>query len=80
MLRSSLGLLIPGTVIGTGCALLLWDRVSSALSEQEAAMLEIPMNTGSIAVIAAFQLLSALLLVLVIGVHMTKDKPLSKRK
>lgn len=78
--RSSLGLLIPGTVIGTGCALLLWDRVSSALSEQEAAMLEIPMNTGSIAVIAAFQLLSALLLVLVIGVHMTKDKPLSKRK
>lgn len=80
LLRSSLGLLIPGTVIGTGCALLLWDRVSSALSEQEAAMLEIPMNTGSIAVIAAFQLLSALLLVLVIGVHMTKDKPLSKRK
>ena len=80
LLRSSLGLLIPGTVIGTGCALLLWDRVSSALSEQEAAMLEIPMNTGSIAVIAAFQLLSALLLVLVIGVYMTKDKPLSKRK
>lgn len=80
LLTSSMGLLIPGTAIGAGCGMLLWDKVSAALSENEAAMLDIRMNVGNIGLVTGLQLVSALALVLVVSVHMTKNKNLSKRK
>ena len=80
MLNGSLGLLIPGTILGAGVGMLLWDKVAAALSENGSAMLDIRMNVGSIVTVAALQLVSALVLVLVIAVHMTKNKNLSKRK
>ena len=80
LLSSSLGLLIPGTVLGTGCGILLWDQVVAALTENAAAMLGIQMNAGSITAVAAVQLVAALVLVLLLAVHATKHKSLSKRK
>lgn len=80
MLSSALGLLIPGTVIGTGCGMLLWDEVAATLSENGTTMLDIRMNTGSMTAVAVMQLVTALVLVLVMAVHMTKNRNLSKRK
>ena len=80
LLTSSMGLLIPGTAIGTGCGMLLWDKVSAALSENEVALLDIRMNVGNIALVTGLQLAFTLVLVLLISVHMTKNKNLYKRK
>ena len=80
LLTSSMGLLIPGTAIGTGCGMLLWDKVSTALSENEVALLDIRMNVGNIALVTGLQLVFTLVLVLLISVHMTKNKNLYKRK
>lgn len=80
MLSSALGLLIPGTVIGTGCGMLLWDGVAATLSENGTTMLDIRMNTGSMTAVAVMQLVTVLVLVLVMAVHMTKNRNLSKRK
>ena len=80
LLTGSMGLLIPGTVIGTGCGMLLWDKVSAALSENEVALLDIRMNVGNIALVTGLQLAFTLVLVLSISVHMTKNKNLYKRK
>lgn len=80
LLSSSLGLLIPGTVIGTGCGMLMWRKVAATLSENGAAMLDIQMNAGSMTAVAAAQLVIASILVLMLAVYATKCGNLSKRK
>lgn len=80
LISSSLGLLIPGTVIGAGCGMLMWRKVAATLSENGAAMLDIQMNAGSMTAVAAAQLVIALVLVLMLAVYATKSGNLSKRK
>lgn len=80
LISSSLGLLIPGTVIGTGCGMLMWRKVAATLSENGAAMLDIQMNAGSMTAVAAAQLVIASVLVLMLAVYATKSGNLSKRK
>lgn len=80
LLSSSLGLLIPGTILGAGGGMLLWDKVAAALSENGAAMLDIRMNAGSMTAVAVMQLVIALTFVLLLAVHATKNKNLFQRK
>lgn len=80
MLNSSLGLLIPGTILGAGVGMLLWDKVTATLSENGTAMLDIRMNAGSMTAVAVMQLVIALIFVLLLAVHATKNKNLSQRK
>lgn len=80
MLNSSLGLLIPGTILGAGVGMLLWDKVAAALSENGAAMLDIRMNARSMTAVAVMQLVIALIFVLLLAVHATKNKNLYQRK
>lgn len=80
MLNGSLGLLIPGTILGAGVGMLLWDKVAAALSENGSAMLDIRMNAGSMTAVAVMHLVIALTFVLLLAVHATKNKNLFQRK
>lgn len=80
LISSSLGLLIPGSVIGTGCGMLLWDKVTASLVENGAAVLNIQMNSWGIAAVAAVQLTMAVALILVLAAFITRSNNLSKRK
>lgn len=44
---SSMGILIPGTVIGMGVGLFLWDKVSALLLRSSKVMIEISLDAGS---------------------------------
>lgn len=74
MALSSLGVLVPGTVLGLilGCA--LWQRVVSELMSSARVVLSLELDVLSLALIALVQLLLAAFLAILISVPMTREK------
>lgn len=74
MALSSLGILVPGTVLGLifGCA--LWQKVVGELMSSARVVLELKLDVLSLAVVAAVQLLLASVLAFLISIPMTRQK------
>lgn len=80
ILGSSLGILIPSTILGAGAAMLLWQGVVDMIAADGAAALEIRMNISTMVSIAAVQLALAAVLVFLLSLPMTGSKSLMTRK
>lgn len=80
MLLSCMGLLIPGTVIGTGIGLLLWRKVSDFLIQWSEADISVELDAAGLWAAAAVQVVFVALLTLIIAVSMAKRANLMKRK
>lgn len=80
ILGSSLGILVPGAVLGAGAGMLLWQRVVDMLAAEGSAALGIQMNAAAMVSIAAVQLVLAAVLVCLLSLPMTGSRSLMKRK
>lgn len=80
VLISALGVLIPGTLLGAGAGIALWQSVVDRLTADITAGLSIEMDVPALISIVSAQLLFALLLVLLIAVPASRVKSLGKRK
>ena len=76
----SIGILVPGTVIGIGAGAILWKHVVDALMNSAKVMVAIELHFLNIALPAIIQLLVALLLTLQFAHVITKKILLSKRR
>ncbi len=79
ILTSGLGILLPGTVLGAACSLLLWDWVVNALAAVVAADLELALDMGTILAISAGQLVLALALTGLVSLPLTLGKLMNRR-
>ena len=73
------GILLPGTVIGTGAGMLLWQRVVNALAESVGTAITLEMDMITLIAVALVQLALALLLTALLALPMTRDQGLAKR-
>lgn len=80
IMLSSLGLAIPGTVIGTAAGLLLWQRVSAFLAEWSGAEVELELSALSLWSAAGAQLVFVAAATLIVAIPMAKRANLMKRK
>ena len=80
VLVSSLGILLPGTILGSLLAMILWGVVVGRLLTVSGAMFSLTLDLGTLALIALAQLLLALALTLLLAIPMTKHENLMKRK
>ena len=74
MALSTLGILVPGTVLGLifGCA--LWQKVVGELTSSARVVLELELDVLSLALVAAAQLAVAFVLAFFISVPMTRQR------
>lgn len=77
---SSAGILIPGTLIGMVCGMLLWQRVIAAIASGAGTMVSLEMDIASLAIIAAVQLLAAFVFTALVALPLTRDKGLANRR
>ena len=80
VLVSSLGILLPGTILGAVLGIVLWGVVVGRLLTVSGAMFSLTLDLGTLALIALAQLLLALALTLLLAIPMTKHENLMKRK
>ena len=76
---TSLGILLPGTVLGTIAGALLWSRVVQALLRSGESTLAVEMEMEILAVVAAVQLAAMSLLVLLVGISQSRSRGISDR-
>lgn len=67
ILTNSFGILLPGTVMGAYAAVLFWDSITASLMETAGLNLKIQLNLLDIVIIAAGQLVLAMLLVYIVA-------------
>ena len=79
ILLTGLGILLPGTILGTAAAVVLWDRVVHTLTAVVVADLELQLDPGVIISISAVQLLLALVLTGIVTLPMTLGKLMNRR-
>lgn len=77
---SVIGILLPGTVIGTLLGTVLWDRVSEALKASAKVVLQIQMNLYSLVQAALVQTIFVLLVTGLLALRMTGKYTAMKRK
>ncbi|MCD7755157.1 MAG: ABC transporter permease [Firmicutes bacterium] len=77
---SSAWLLVPGTVLGTGAGMLLWNSVVGRLTSSVDETLTVEMEPLVLVGIAVAQLVAALGLTVLLALFMTRDKGLKRRK
>lgn len=77
---SALGILVPGTVIGTAVGLLLRGRVSDALAASAQVAVAVETDMGGMLLLSAAQLTAAIGIVLLLAVLMTRPGNLMKKK
>lgn len=75
---SSLTVLVPGTVLGAGAGLLLWQRVTDGLLENVGSVLFVDMEPKVLALLAVAALLTLLLRVLCVAIPLTRARGLKK--
>lgn len=80
IMLSSLGLAIPGTIIGTAAGLMLWQRVSVFLAEWSGTSVSLKLNALSLWTAAGVQLLFVAAATLIVAIPMAKRANLMKRK
>lgn len=79
ILTSGLGILLPGTVLGTMASVVLWDRVVNTMTAVVVADLDLQLDFGVIFSIAVVQLLLALALTMLISLPMTLGRLMNRR-
>ncbi|MBQ8408505.1 MAG: ABC transporter permease [Clostridia bacterium] len=77
---SSAGILIPGSLLGLGVGMLLWESVVELMSYSATGSLKIEMDIGYFVLIALIQLFISLLAVVAVSVPMTRTRGLDKRR
>lgn len=77
---SCLGIVIPGTAIGTGVGLLLWQRVSAELQAWVDTVVVVELDPLSLWAVAAVQVVVVALLTAILAVPMSGRANLMKRK
>lgn len=77
---SVLGILLPGSVLGTFLGTVLWDRVSEALQASAEVVLQLQMDLYALAQAAFVQGICVLLITLLLGLGMTGKHIAMKRK
>lgn len=77
---SCLGIVIPGTAIGTGVGLLLWQRVSVELQTWVDTAVAVELDPLSLWAVAAVQVVVVALLAAVLAIPMSRRANLMKRK
>ena len=80
LLSGSFGILLPGSVLGTGAGMLLWQKVVELLAEGSQRELGIGLDVSAIAAIGFGQMLLVLTLVALLGIPMTRKRSLMRRK
>lgn len=80
ILVSSLGIMIPGTIIGFIIGIGLWQEVVDALMASAEVILTLEMDVFILSAVAAVQFLLVTGLVLLLAVPMSKEKNLSQRR
>lgn len=76
---TSVGILVPGTVIGTVAGMLLWQRVISALAKSVGAAVTLEMDIVTLVMVALGQLTLAFVLTALLAFPMTRDRGIAKR-
>lgn len=79
LIASSLGILLPATVIGAIAGLLLWGRVSDALTASAQVMVEVQADVGGMLLVSVVQLAAALCAVLLLAIPMTKRTAMNRK-
>lgn len=77
---NSLGILVPGSMLGAAIGIVIWDRVGNQLASNVALSVSIQTDIAIFASIATAQLILAITLVLGVSVLMTRSTSLLKRK
>lgn len=80
VLSGSLWLLVPGSLLGTGIGMRLWEKVVDMLTEGSPEVLGIQLRVSSLAGIGGMQLLLAMGVVALLAVPITRGLSLMKRK
>lgn len=75
---SSLAVLVPGTILGAGAGVLLWQRVTDALLESVGSILSVDMEPQVLILLAVAALFTLLLGVLLVAIPLTKVRGLKK--
>lgn len=74
-----LGILLPGTAIGTALAIFLWDSVVKILTSVVVVELDLSMNVGVILFVALRQLLLAVAMTLLVALPTILNKSMNRR-
>ena len=77
---SSLGILLPGTVLGAALGATLWGVVIGRLLTVSSALFSLTLDFSTLALISLAQLVLAMLLVALLAIPMTRHCNLMKRK
>lgn len=80
VLLDSLGILLPGTIVGAIAGRLLWQSVVSALMEWSGAAPPLTLEGAGMSLIAAGQLVLALLVTLLLALFLTKPVDLMEKR
>lgn len=80
VLASCMGIVIPGSMIGTGLGLLLWQRVAEFLAGWAETNISVELDPAHLWIAAAVQVLAVAVLTLVPAIPMAKRANLMKRK
>lgn len=74
VLKSSLGVLVPGTMVGAAVGMLLWKKAADAIMMSAEAVLDLEMDPMILCGIAVLQLCLATCMVLAVAAGMTRRK------
>lgn len=79
MMSSGLGILLPGTIVGTVSAALLWNRTVTVLASVLAADLTLKLDWGILITLAGTQMAAALVLTMMVSLPMVFCKHPNRR-
>lgn len=77
---SALGILLPGTILGTAVSLALWRQIAATLMDLMGTNVELSLDTMSLWAAAAVQVLAAMAVTALIAVPMAKGANLMKHR
>ena len=80
LLVSSLGIFLPGSVLGVGIGLLMWQTVVDTLLGSAKGAFEVEIEISTLALIALIQLVLATAAVAIVAIPATASKSLAHRK
>ncbi len=80
IILSSAGILLPGSLVGLGVGILLWDKLVAWLAEGAGSTLTLEMDPWVLAAVALAQLALALVLTALLALPMSGHRGIQKRK
>lgn len=80
VLGGALGILLPGSLLGFGAGLLIWNKITEVLTASSDLSLGIRLDVPVLFVVVLLQLVAAVTAVALLAIGMTRERGLSKRK